>query len=67
MGKFLPTITLDQYKELKRMRAEGAPATAYMRMGNEIGRPTTSLLAIAKRGIKQYDYQIWKEEQENDR
>jgi len=68
-----PKITFDQYKEILRLKEEkqgkdrpkrGTLELTYAKLGGKFGVRSSVIVDAARRGIKRYDYQIWKEEQE---
>lgn len=70
-----PKLTLDQYKEILEMKKEkqgrrpkrGTLELTYAKLGGKFGVRSSVIVDAARRGIKRYDYQIWKEEQEQPR
>lgn len=59
-------ITLEQYKEIMQLKKEKERVSelTYARLGKKLGLRPSTIINAARRGIKKYDYQIWKEEQE---
>lgn len=66
-----PKITFDQYKEILKIKKEkrgqrpkrGTLELTYAKLGGKFGLRPHTIVNAAKRGIKRYDYQIWKDEQ----
>jgi hypothetical protein len=59
-------LTMEQYKIVLQRKAESVNRkgrTRYMDLVREWGVSQSSIGTIIKRGIKQYDYRIWKGEQ----
>ena len=67
-----PKLTLEQYKEILSMKKakqgqrpkRGTLEMTYAKLGGKFGVRPSVIVDAARRGIKRYDYQIWKEEQE---
>ena len=67
-----PKLTLEQYKEILAMKKakqgqrpkRGTLEMTYAKLGGKFGVRPSVIVDAARRGIKRYDYQIWKEEQE---
>ena len=67
-----PKLTLEQYKEILAMKKDkqgqrpkrGTLELTYAKLGGKFGVRPSVIVDAARRGIKRYDYQIWKEEQE---
>jgi len=60
-----PTITFEQYKqilELKRLKEYGKKS--YTTLAKELGLRGGTVLSAVRKGIKRYDYALWKQEQE---
>lgn len=53
-----PKITLEQYAELKRIKTLRATLPTYSDLAKKWGFTHATLLNIAHRGIKRYDYEI---------
>ena len=67
-----PKLTLEQYKEILKLKAEkqgkerpkrGTLELTYAKLGGKFGVRPSVIVDAARRGIKRYDYQIWKDEQ----
>ena len=59
-----PLITMEQYKkilELKRLKEIGKKP--YTALAEELGLRGGTVLSAVRKGIKRYDYAIWKESQ----
>ena len=68
-----PKLTLEQYKEILKLKAEkqgkerpkrGTLELTYAKLGGKFGVRSSVIIDAARRGLKRYDYQIWKEEKE---
>ena len=67
-----PKLTLEQYKEILAMKKakqgqrpkRGTLELTYAKLGGKFGVRPSVIVDAARRGIKRYDYQIWKDEQE---
>lgn len=61
-----PKITLDQYRkilELKNSKQGPVKQMSYAFLAKELGLLPSAVINAARRGIKRYDYQLWKEKQ----
>ena len=59
-----PKITLDQYRkiiELKKSKQGPVKQMTYAFLAKELGLLPSAVVNAARRGIKRYDYQLWKE------
>ena len=67
-----PKITLEQYKEILKVKEQkkgdrpkkGTMELTYANLGGKLGLRPCTIVSAAKKGIKRYDYIIWKESQE---
>ena len=67
-----PKLTLEQYKEILSMKKakqgqrpkRGTLEMTYAKLGGKFGVRPSVIVDAARRGLKRYDYQIWKDEQE---
>jgi hypothetical protein len=67
-----PKITLEQYKEILKVKEQkkgdrpkkGTMELTYAKLGGKLGLRPCTIVSAAKKGIKRYDYIIWKESQE---
>ena len=67
-----PKLTLEQYKEILSMKKakqgqrpkRGTLEMTYAKLGGKFGVRPSVIIDAARRGLKRYDYQIWKEEKE---
>ena len=68
-----PKITLDQYKEILELKnakggerpKRGTLELTYARLGGKFGVRPSVIVDAARRGIKRYDYEIWKEQSQS--
>ena len=68
-----PKITLDQYREILRIKNEKrgqrprkeTKELTYAKLGGKFGLRPHTIVNAAKRGIKRYDYEIWKEQSQS--
>lgn len=59
-----PVITMEQYKqilELKKLKKIGKKS--YTALAEELGLRGGTVLSAVRKGIKRYDYELWKEGQ----
>ena len=58
-----PMITLDQYKKIMDLKQskERIKEMTYVRLAKELGLRPSTVINAARRRIKRYDYQLWKE------
>lgn len=61
-----PKMTYEQYKEIVDLKKakERVSELTYARLGKKFGLRPSTIVNAARKGIKRYDYQIWKEEKE---
>jgi DNA invertase Pin-like site-specific DNA recombinase len=63
-----PAMTYEQYKqiiELKRLKELGGKH--YTVLARELGLRGGTVINAARKGIKRYDYAMWRERQEQER
>jgi len=61
-----PKITLEQYRKivaLKNSKDGPVKQMTYAFLAKQLGLRPSSVLNAARRGIKRYDYILWKEKQ----
>jgi hypothetical protein len=58
-----PMITLDQYKKIMDLKQskERIKEMTYVQLAKELGIRPSTVINAARRRIKRYDYQLWKE------
>jgi len=59
-----PKISYEQYKkivELKKSKEGPIKEMTYAFLAKELGLRPSSVVNAARRGIKRYDYRLWKE------
>ena len=58
-------MTLEQYKEIMKLKKEKERVSelTYAKLGGKLGLRPSTIVNAARKGIKRYDYQIWKDEQ----
>ncbi len=60
-----PAMTYEQYKEIVALRElKKKHLKTYVQLAKELGIGVTTVTSAARKGIKRYDYMLWKEEQE---
>ena len=60
-----PAMTYEQYKQIVELRELKKKCTkSYVQLAKELGIGVTTVTSAARKGIKRYDYMLWKEEQE---
>lgn len=60
-----PAMTYEQYKEIVKLkRLKEAHNKTYGQLAKELGLHPSTVTCAARRGVKRYDYAMWKEEQE---
>jgi DNA invertase Pin-like site-specific DNA recombinase len=60
-----PAMTYEQYKqiiELKELKEKHLKT--YVQLAKELGLTVSTVTSAARKGVKRYDYAMWKEEQE---
>ena len=60
-----PKITLEQYRRIREVRNQpfGSAAKEITKLAAEFGLSRNTVNVTTYRGIKRYEYQIWKEGQ----
>jgi DNA invertase Pin-like site-specific DNA recombinase len=59
-----PKISLDQYKQildLKKSKQGPIKEMTYAFLAKKLGLRASTVINAARKGIKRYDYQLWKE------
>lgn len=58
-----PSMTLDQYREIVKLRKlKELGSRSYMDLAKELKIRPGTVINAARKGIKRYDYVLWKEE-----
>ena len=58
-------MTYEQYKEIVALRElKKQHLKTYVQLAKELGLGVSTVTSAARKGIKRYDYALWKEEQE---
>ena len=60
-SKIKPRLTLDQYKIVLERKAAGNGRASYKDLTAQWNVGQSTIGSAIKRGIKQYDYLLWKE------
>jgi hypothetical protein len=64
-SRFNPCLTFEQYCELLQRRRECAGRIKYKDLYTKWNVRQSTLGTVLRRGIKQYDYRIWKSQNAN--
>ena len=60
-----PVMTYEQYKEIVALRElKKKYLKTYVQLAKELGLGVSTVTSAARKGVKRYDYMLWKEEQE---
>lgn len=60
-----PAMTYEQYKEIVALRElKKKHLKTYVQLAKELGLGVGTVTSAARKGVKRYDYAMWKEEQE---
>lgn len=61
-GRYNPRITMEQYVQLLRLKREGdnVERGEFQKLVKQWGIPQSTLSTAVHRGIKCYDYKLWK-------